>query len=239
MGHTGKNYRHILNKDIVSVVFNILGVYFLKIGWNTPRLKKGLLSKMFPIQPANWTFGEESKSREELCFLCHMGKDSDSLHKNIFNDLRSKVVLLRVKMKLLIQSIMAIRDEISDSKFFIIVDEAHDQSKEQMAIVLRFVDKYGLIREHFFGLVHVSNINIFASRGVIPIQTFYTKLTFIVNIIGASCKRHDEFQVAQAEEIEYLTSIDELETRKELNQIGTLQRAGDTCWSSHYRSIIV
>ncbi|XP_062011181.1 uncharacterized protein LOC133727792 [Rosa rugosa] len=197
----------------------------------------------------------------------------------------------------------AIWEEIDDSKFCIIVDEARDKSrKEQMAIVLRFVDKDGFIRERFFGLVHVSDTKastlqkviysvlsnhnldiqnirgqgydgasnmrgewnglqalilkdcpyayyvhclahrlqlalVAASREVIPIQNFFTKLTFIVNILGASCKRNDEFQSAQAEEIAYLTSIDELETGRGLNQIGTLQRAGDTRWSSHFRSI--
>ena len=41
-----------------------------------------------------------------------------------------------------------IREEIGDSKFCIIIDEAHDESKkEQMAIVLRFVDKDGNIKE--------------------------------------------------------------------------------------------
>ena len=51
-----------------------------------------------------------------------------------------------------------IRAEIDDSKFSILVDEACDESKrEQMSIVLRFVDKDGFIRECFFGLVHVSN----------------------------------------------------------------------------------
>ena len=43
-------------------------------------------------------------------------------------------------------------------KFYIIVDEARDQSKrEQMALVLRFVDKKCFIHERFFGLVHVKN----------------------------------------------------------------------------------
>lgn len=51
-----------------------------------------------------------------------------------------------------------IRKEIGNAKFCIIVDEARDESmKEQMAIVLRFVDKDGFVRERFFGLVHVSN----------------------------------------------------------------------------------
>jgi hypothetical protein len=51
-----------------------------------------------------------------------------------------------------------IRDEIGDAKFCLIVDEAHDESmKEQMAIVLRFVDKNDFVRERFFGLVHISD----------------------------------------------------------------------------------
>ena len=51
-----------------------------------------------------------------------------------------------------------IREEIDDAKFCIIVDEARDQSKkEQMSIVLRFVDKNGYVQERFFGLVHVKD----------------------------------------------------------------------------------
>ncbi|XP_057488503.1 uncharacterized protein LOC130778716 [Actinidia eriantha] len=51
-----------------------------------------------------------------------------------------------------------IRQEIGDAKFCIMVDESrHDSKREQMAIVLRFVDKDGFIREHFFDLVYVSD----------------------------------------------------------------------------------
>ena len=51
-----------------------------------------------------------------------------------------------------------IHKEIGDAKFCIIVDEARDESKkEQMSIVLRFVDQDGILRERFFGLVHVSD----------------------------------------------------------------------------------
>jgi hypothetical protein len=49
--------------------------------------------------------------------------------------------------------------EIGDSKYSILVDETCDVSKrEQMAIVLRFVDKDGYSQERFFHLVHVANI---------------------------------------------------------------------------------
>lgn len=50
----------------------------------------------------------------------------------------------------------AIRDEIGESKFCVLVDEARDESKkEQMALVLRFVDREGLIKKRFLDLVHV------------------------------------------------------------------------------------
>jgi hypothetical protein len=46
----------------------------------------------------------------------------------------------------------AIRNEIGDARFCLIVDESRDESrKEQMAVVLRFVDKEGFVRERFFG----------------------------------------------------------------------------------------
>ena len=49
-----------------------------------------------------------------------------------------------------------IREEIGDSKFSILVDETCDVAKrEQMAIVLRFVDKDGILQERFFDLIHV------------------------------------------------------------------------------------
>ncbi|XP_029148336.1 uncharacterized protein [Arachis hypogaea] len=49
-------------------------------------------------------------------------------------------------------------EEIGDSKFCIVVDEARDESKrEQMALVLRFVDIHGFIQERFLDLVHVKD----------------------------------------------------------------------------------
>ncbi|XP_074347137.1 uncharacterized protein LOC141685964 [Apium graveolens] len=49
-------------------------------------------------------------------------------------------------------------DEIDDAKYCLIVDESRDISKrEQMAIVVRFVDKSGFVRERFLDLVHVKD----------------------------------------------------------------------------------
>jgi hypothetical protein len=53
----------------------------------------------------------------------------------------------------------AIRKEIGDAKFYILVDEAQDElKKEQMAIILRFVDEDGFMRERFFYIVYVKDI---------------------------------------------------------------------------------
>jgi len=49
-----------------------------------------------------------------------------------------------------------IRAEIGDGKFCLIVDEARDESKrEQMTLIVRFVDKNGFVKERFLDLVHV------------------------------------------------------------------------------------
>ncbi|XP_042433023.1 zinc finger MYM-type protein 1-like [Zingiber officinale] len=51
-----------------------------------------------------------------------------------------------------------IRAKIGEAKFCILVDEAIDESsKEQMAIILRYVDRDEFIRERFFEVVHVEN----------------------------------------------------------------------------------
>ncbi|KAK9705452.1 hypothetical protein RND81_07G058300 [Saponaria officinalis] len=76
-----------------------------------------------------------------------------------------------------------------------------------------------------------------ASRDVISVYQFFSKLTFIVNIITSSAKRHDHLQAAHLAEIERLLELEELETGKGKNQIGTVKRAGDTRWGSHFGSL--
>src|SRR3954466_9547277 len=47
----------------------------------------------------------------------------------------------------------AIRAEIGDAPFCLLIDEARDEAKkEQMSIVLRFVDQAGCVKERFFGV---------------------------------------------------------------------------------------
>ena len=60
-------------------------------------------------------------------------------------------------------------------------------------------------------------------------------LSYIVNIISASSKRHDELQSAL--DIAHMVETSERMTGRGINQIGTLHRAGATRWSSHFDSI--
>ncbi|KAK4478831.1 hypothetical protein RD792_014332 [Penstemon davidsonii] len=156
--------------------------------------------------------------------------------------------------------------EIGDAKYCIIIDEARDESKrEQMAIVLRYVDKKVKFRKGYDGASNMRGewnglqalflnecssayyIHCFAhrlqlalvaaAREVHPIHNFLTKLTFIVNLVSASPKRHDQLRDAHTSNVVHLIENGELEIGSGLNQIGTLQRAGDTRWSSHLNSI--
>ncbi|GAV56774.1 Dimer_Tnp_hAT domain-containing protein/DUF4371 domain-containing protein [Cephalotus follicularis] len=63
-----------------------------------------------------------------------------------------------------------IREKISDAKFCILVDESRDESKrEKMAIVLRYVDKVGIVQERFFDLVHVPDTSALTLKNEITI----------------------------------------------------------------------
>jgi hypothetical protein len=76
-----------------------------------------------------------------------------------------------------------------------------------------------------------------ASKEVILVHQFFTNLNSIVNIVCASCNRFEELRISQIAEIAYLMETNEIESGRGLNQISTLQRAGDTRWSSHLRSV--
>ena len=54
----------------------------------------------------------------------------------------------------------SILEEIGDDVFCLLVDKSRDVSwKEQMTVVLRYVDKCGIVKERFVGLVHVKETN--------------------------------------------------------------------------------
>jgi len=52
----------------------------------------------------------------------------------------------------------SILEDIGQDVFCLLVDESRDVSyKEQMAVVLRYVDKSGVVKESFVGIVHVKD----------------------------------------------------------------------------------
>jgi hypothetical protein len=53
-----------------------------------------------------------------------------------------------------------------------------------------------------------------ASREIVHVHEFFSNLNFIINVVGASCKRHDQLQDAHEADITHLIAIDELETGK-------------------------
>jgi hypothetical protein len=56
------------------------------------------------------------------------------------------------------ETVDAILKDLGDLLFAILVDESRDISvKEQLAIVLRYIDKRGHVIERFLGITHVSN----------------------------------------------------------------------------------
>ena len=197
----------------------------------------------------------------------------------------------------------SIVEEIGGDVFCLLVDESADVSgKEQMAVVLRYVDKSGLIKERLIGIVHVSETSasclkssidiLFGKYGLSikqvrgqgydgasnmrgefnglralimrenssayyihcfahqlqlvivavakkndDISDFFDMVSLLINVAGESCKRKDMIRESQQERVAKAIGSGQLSTGMGLNQEQSLQRAGDTHWSSHYRTL--
>lgn len=67
-----------------------------------------------------------------------------------------------------VESIKNIVGEIGDGFFCVLVDESGDCSgKEQMVVVVRFVDVKGFVVERFIGIVHVEDTSAVALKGAL------------------------------------------------------------------------
>ncbi|XP_022895315.1 zinc finger MYM-type protein 1-like [Olea europaea var. sylvestris] len=77
-----------------------------------------------------------------------------------------------------------------------------------------------------------------AARDVVDTNSFFSDLDNVINMITSSPKRFNELKSSKKKkkEIEHLLEIGEGETGSGANQIGNLQRARGTRWSSHYNS---
>ncbi|KAL7598292.1 hypothetical protein Lser_V15G22949 [Lactuca serriola] len=152
----------------------------------------------------------------------------------------------------------AIHDEIGMAKFCLIVDESQDESKkEQMVIVVRFVDREGHVKERFLDLIHVKDTTsltlknaimgslsyhklsvqdirgqgydgaIAATKDVTEVHNFFKTLNFIVNVISSSSKRIDQLQDAQIVEISHLIEVDEIEMLTDIATKGSTSSQKD------------
>ncbi|XP_022874191.1 uncharacterized protein LOC111393022 [Olea europaea var. sylvestris] len=99
------------------------------------------------IKVLNW-YAARCKEIKEVLFSNASGNDqmtSPTIQKDLINCCA-------------VETTRAIINEIGDSLFSILVDEARDNSmKEQMTVVLRFVDKSGRVKERFLGISHVTD----------------------------------------------------------------------------------
>ncbi|CAM8948867.1 unnamed protein product [Rhodiola kirilowii] len=68
-------------------------------------------------------------------------------------------------------------------------------------------------------------------------SSWYTRFAAWLEYSNASCKRNDQLRDAHASNMAFLLAIGDLESGKGINQLGSLQRAGDTRWTSHFKSI--
>ncbi|CAA7014616.1 unnamed protein product [Microthlaspi erraticum] len=104
--------------------------------------------------------------------------------------------------------VKSVIEEIDHGVFGLLVDESADISrKEQMAVVLRFVDKGGVVKERFIGVVHVNETssetlkspvdNLFAKYELSITKEFndrFTEVNTDLLICMASLSPVDSFQ---------------------------------------------
>ncbi|TYG73602.1 hypothetical protein ES288_D04G114100v1 [Gossypium darwinii] len=120
-----------------------------------------------------------------------------------------------------------IREKIGDRKFSIIVKERFFDIvhiKDTASLNLKNVI-FNVLLQHSFDIQISELALVVAARQVVEVHQFFKDLSDIINIDLASSKRYDELQKPQAIKI----------TR--MNQIGTLQRPGETRWSSYLNSV--
>ncbi|XP_016437951.2 uncharacterized protein LOC107763954 [Nicotiana tabacum] len=88
---------------------------------------------------------------------------------------------------------------------------------------------------HYFA--HQLQLTLVAvSKKCVHVGELVLLVSNILNVLGASFKRVDEFRDSQNEKLREALDMGELKTGRGLNQEFGLVRAGDTRWGSHYKS---
>jgi len=66
---------------------------------------------------------------------------------------------------------------------------------------------------------------------------FFDMVSLLLTVAGASCKRKDMIRESQQERVKKAIGSGQLSSGTGLNQEQALQRAGDTRWGSHYKTL--
>ena len=220
------------------------------------------------------------------------------------NKLYSHQIQLQIASACATETTMRIIGDVGGDYYSILVDECRDAStKEQMGLVIRYLNTKGNVIESFFGIVHVTStcslslkeaidsllakhklsvsrirgqgydgasnmrgefnglkslilkdnssayyIHCFAhqlqlvlvavARNHVDIALLFTMIGKLVNVVGGSCKRRDMVRAKQAETILEALNLGEIESGKGLHQESTIQRATETRWGSHYKTLV-
>ncbi|XP_047256032.1 SCAN domain-containing protein 3-like [Capsicum annuum] len=183
------------------------------------------------------------------------------------------------------ETLKAIFEDLNGDYFGILIDESKDVShKEQMALVLRYVNKEGKLIERFLGVVHVKDTcarslkdaicslllehNLSSSHiqgqgydGASNMQGEFNGLKTLImkdtpsaysvhcfvhqlqlTLVAVAKKHHECREMLrddQTEKLEELLMLGEVHTGNGLNQELELQKAGDTRWSSHFKTVVI
>ncbi|XP_049372875.1 uncharacterized protein LOC125837850 [Solanum verrucosum] len=143
------------------------------------------------------------------------------------------------------ETIKAIIKDLDGDYFGILVDESKGISqKEQMALVLRYVNKNEELIESFLDIVHVGDTSARQLQKVIYSLLLDHSL-YLSRLRGQGYdgagnmqgeKHWDLLRQHQVEKLEELLKFGEILTRQGLNRERGLQRSGDTRWGSHFKT---
>ncbi|XP_042027249.1 uncharacterized protein LOC121774438 [Salvia splendens] len=128
--------------------------------------------------------------------------------------------------------ILAIVKDIGDRVFTILVDEARDVSlKEQMGVVLRYVNSEGYVIERFFGIVHVTDTCSRSLKNAIDdlLSKHNSSLSRVrgqgydgASNMRASYKRKDQLRKLQQERLVVQLNDEEVTSARGQNQESSL-----------------
>ncbi|XP_058783059.1 uncharacterized protein LOC131657710 [Vicia villosa] len=108
-----------------------------------------------------------------LEFVEALGRNSEKIAAAITSGggnckMTSPIIQKELANACAVETIKKIVGEIGDGFFCVLVDESGDCSgKEQMAVVVRFVDVRGFVVERFIGIVHVEDTSAISLKGAL------------------------------------------------------------------------